>query len=1244
MSLNSLRQSVRSATHADEHELVSELVSHNALSESARQRIVLQARQLVSACRQDKQAKGTLDAFLQEFALSNKEGVALMCLAESLLRIPDAITASRLIAEKIHSGDWSSHQRQSNSLFMNASIWGLMLTGRVIELDPRITEKTQTWTKRLTNRLGAPVVRKAVYQAMKIISGHYVLGTTIEEGILRGGRENPVGTRFSFDMLGESARTKVQAERYFDSYRDAIEKVGQAETEGDVYSANGVSVKLSALHPRYQYAHAATVMSELLPRIKTLCLEAKSLNMGLSIDAEEADRLDLSLDIFEALARDPELKGWQGLGFVLQAYQKRAPMVAEWLIDLAHTTKRRLMVRLVKGAYWDTEIKRAQEQGLEDYPVFTRKPNTDFCYQHCAAILLREQKAIYPQFATHNAHTVALIVEMANGKAFEFQRLHGMGCALHQQMQVQMGDHAIPLRVYAPIGNHEDLLPYLVRRLLENGANSSFVNRFLDANLPVEELIRDNYAEVTGSSPYRHKRIPLPLDIYLAAGNDRKNAKGIDLDCPVASHALLQQMAKVNTSHLRAAPIVNGLQVSESTPEVIEQAIASAATAQADWEAGGIKHRASILRKAADLMEAKTPELMGIITAEAGRTIADSLSEVREAVDFCRYYALQAENLLSKDTNLGACGVFFCISPWNFPLAIFTGQVAAALVAGNAVLAKPAEETPLIAVRAVELLHEAGVPAHALHLLPGDGASIGGQVISDLRLSGVAFTGSTETAQLINRQLADRSGAPVPFVAETGGQNCMIVDSTALPEQLVDDVIGSAFQSAGQRCSALRVLFLQEDIAEAVLTLLKDALASVILDHPAKLSADIGPVISAQALTGLEHHIKRMRKEGRLVATGKLPAHEDSLNGWYCAPHIFEIDSLVQLEREVFGPILHVVRYATEDLDDILQQINQSGYELTLGVHSRIENFARHIFSNTKAGNTYVNRNMIGATVGVNSFGGRGLSGTGPKAGGVHYIYRFMKDKKALIGSLIQPLIPMEKPVSPQSLPSEMNGILQAAERAHQQWSKLSFSQRIQILTAGSNPQTSCNPLLSSVLPELTRIARPYLAEALVLPGPTGEYNALTLHPAGVFVLLGQGDPASASAALGLALISGCSLLVCGFDRPDEIRQGLTDMVEEGLPADIVQTLPADQLPAVMESANIAGVTGNMSQHDLDIIKVILAKRPGAIVPIFETPPADSFRDLALWGACMTRFNFERTYTDNLVAKGGNAQLFNLKE
>jgi len=1061
-SIDELRNNIRLYTHADENQCVQTLIEQSTLSDTQLTSISQRAASIITQCRANTAQRSLLDAFLQEFGLSNQEGIALMCMAEALLRIPDAATADKLIQEKIESGDWQSHIGQSDSVFVNSSTWGLLLTGGIINLDDDITANPISWIKRLTHRSSQPVIRKAVMQAMRIMGGQYVLGRTIDEAIKRGIKSNPKGTPFSFDMLGEAARTHEQAKKYFDAYLNAIQAIGQRHITGHPYTNNGISVKLSALHPHYDFAHHQQVMDKLLPQLQILAMAAKQNRLGFTIDAEESERLDISLDIFSVLAKDHRLADWDGLGIVVQAYQKRAPQVIDWLAALAKQTGRSFMVRLVKGAYWDREVKFAQEQGHKDFPVYTRKASTDLSYQHCVSRLFAAGNALYPQFATHNAYTTALILETAQGRPFEFQRLHGMGGLLYKQLLANLNE-PVSIRVYAPVGAHQNLLPYLVRRLLENGANSSFVNQFLDPTVPVSQLVQDplaalkkitthqstndiaNVSAILSSTPtntLRHPLIAKPLNIYSDSsldGSQRANAMGIDLNNPITVKDLYKAMQNTHSTDYLAGPIVNGQLCTDSPltdvtspydpsrsvgseyvaqSQHIDEAFSSATIAQLEWNAQGGNARANILDTMADLLEAHHAELIILISDEAGRTVPDSIDEIREAVDFCRYYALKAREHFSapivlpgptgesNQLSLHGRGVFLCISPWNFPLAIFVGQIAAALAAGNSVIAKPAEQTPLIAAKAIALFHQAGIPVSALHLITGQGPIAGPLLIAQSQLSGVAFTGSTATAKRINRQLAERDGAILPLIAETGGQNAMIVDSSALPEQVVDDVISSAFLSAGQRCSALRVLYIQEEIADDLIEMIKGAMDSLTLGKPSELATDIGPVIDKTALNRLKQHVQDIEqgkfnsgdKQASIIARydeSKLPK-----TGHFFAPTMVKLDSMTQLKEEVFGPILHIIRYPSKALDTVLQEINESGYGLTLGIHTRIENSADYICQQTTVGNTYVNRNMVGAVVGTQPFGGEGLSGTGPKAGGPHYLFRFATEKTATINTV----------------------------------------------------------------------------------------------------------------------------------------------------------------------------------------------------------------------------------------------------
>lgn len=1019
------RAAINSLFLVDEAELVSRLLGEVALTSEASSRVQQSAESLVQQVRERKQEQGALEAFMQEYDLSSEEGIVLMCLAEALLRIPDDDTAEKLIADKLSAADWESHLGQSSSIFVNASTWGLMLTGKLVQLGESTQNNIARTLGRMINRSGEPVVRTAIRQAMRIMGFQYVMGRNIKEAMARAAKKKNRLYRYSFDMLGEAAMTAADADRYLEAYQGGIMALGQYRHEGDIFSAPSISVKLSALHPRFEFSQRERVVEELTPRLLSLALLAREEGVGLTVDAEEADRLLINLDLFARVLRDPGLQGWDGFGLAVQTYQKMATAVFDALADMAKETGHRIPVRLVKGAYWDSEVKHAQVEGHPGYPVFTRKANTDVSYIACARRVLAERTAFYPQFATHNAHTIAMISELAGDRLdYEFQRLHGMGEDLYGVvMDVPGFNHKC--RVYAPVGSHEDLLPYLVRRLLENGANTSFVNRIVDVKLPVEQVAEDPVAKVQQTRPIAHPAIPAPAMLY---GEARRNSKGVLLACEIELEKLAKSMQPFSDVHWSAAPLVVGSSKAAGSNDVFNPAIRSeqsgtAAQASDEQVSGAIgdarafadawdripaTQRAEALERAADLLEKHQPEFMALCVREAGKTINDAIAEVREAVDFLRYYAVQGRQQFSEPVvlpgptgehnqiSLHGKGVFVCISPWNFPLAIFLGQVSAALMSGNCVIAKPAEQTPLIAFRAVQLLHEAGIPLAALQLLPGDGATVGAKLTSDPRVDGVAFTGSTETARLINRALASRDAPLATLIAETGGQNAMLVDSSALPEQVVSDVIGSAFLSAGQRCSALRVLYIQDDIADKVIEMLAGAMQELIVDDPAMLSTDVGPVIDTDALEILRAHDVRMESEGKLIARSPLPA---ALDGHYFAPVAFEIDSIGQLEREVFGPVLHVIRFSSDQLDHVIEEVNQTGYGLTLGVHSRIDGVQDHVASSVRVGNCYVNRTMTGAVVGVQPFGGEGLSGTGPKAGGPHYLQRFATERTLTVNT-----------------------------------------------------------------------------------------------------------------------------------------------------------------------------------------------------------------------------------------------------
>ncbi|UZE48633.1 bifunctional proline dehydrogenase/L-glutamate gamma-semialdehyde dehydrogenase PutA [Rhodopseudomonas sp. P2A-2r] len=971
---------------ADDATMAATLLAGARLTPAQETRIDATATRLIRAIRGRDDRFGGVEDMLREYALSTKEGLALMVLAEALLRVPDAATADRFIEDRLGHGDFVHHEIRSTAFLVNASAWALGVSARVIQSG----ETPRGTIGQLTKRLGAPAVRAATRQAMRLMGSHFVLGETIEAALQRARTRDDRAPRYSFDMLGEGARTRADAQRYCRAYRTAIDAIGHSAGHHALPDRPGISVKLSALHPRFEAMSRARVMTQLVPDLIALARQAKTYNLNFTVDAEEADRLELSLDVIAAAFADPSLAGWDSFGLAIQAYQKRAGAVIDWAAALADSLDRRMMVRLVKGAYWDNEIKRTQERGLGDYPVFTRKAMTDLNYIACAQRLLALRPRIFPQFATHNALTVATIVELAGDNAtYEFQRLHGMGEALYAQLIADRMQ--LSCRTYAPVGGHRDLLAYLVRRLLENGANSSFVAVAGDNSVPVEVLLK-RPADIIGTADQaRHPHIPLPRDLYRP---QRINSRGVEFGERAALRELVNEVAGAT----------GGASVADATPEEANAAIVAAQAGFQHWSRTPADARAAALERAADLLEQRRAGFIALLQREGGKTLDDALSEVREAIDFCRYYAAHGRVLFgdgvampgptgeSNLLRLRGRGVFVAISPWNFPLAIFLGQVTAALTAGNAVVAKPAEQTPRVAAAAVQLLHEAGVPATALHLVPGDGA-IGAVLVAHAGIAGVAFTGSTEVARNINRALAAKDGPIVPLIAETGGINAMIVDATALPEQVADDVVTSAFRSAGQRCSALRLLFVQEDVADRMIEMIVGSARELQLGDVSDPATHVGPVIDAEAKHKLDGHIARMRQEARLHFAGVAPS------GNFVAPHIFELSDAGQLTEEVFGPVLHVVRYRADALDEVVQAITRSGFGLTLGVHSRIDDMVEGVIDRLQFGNIYVNRNMIGAVVGVQPFGGFGLSGTGPKAGGPHYLPRFATEQTVTINT-----------------------------------------------------------------------------------------------------------------------------------------------------------------------------------------------------------------------------------------------------
>ncbi|HTN64700.1 MAG TPA: trifunctional transcriptional regulator/proline dehydrogenase/L-glutamate gamma-semialdehyde dehydrogenase [Burkholderiaceae bacterium] len=1202
------RAAVTEAYRRDEKDAVQWL--QNQIQRDPEQAATTQAlaQKLVQAVRAKRSRASGVDALMHEFSLSSEEGVALMCLAEALLRIPDHHTADRLIADKISRGDWRKHLGESPSLFVNAATWGLLITGKLVGTSSE--QGLGSAMNKLIAKGGEPLIRKGVDLAMRMLGNQFVTGQTIEEALANSRANEARGYRYSYDMLGEAALTAEDAARYYTDYEHAIHAIGRAANGRGIKDGPGISVKLSALHPRYSRAQQARVMAELLPRLKALLLLAKQYDIGLNIDAEEADRLELSLDLMEALAFDPELAGFDGIGFVVQAYQKRCPFVIDYLANLAKRSGRKFMVRLVKGAYWDSEIKRAQEGGMPGYPVYTRKVHTDLSYLLCAQKLLGLTERIYPQFATHNAQSLAAIYTEAAARGigdYEFQCLHGMGEALYDQV-VGSANLDRPCRIYAPVGSHQTLLAYLVRRLLENGANSSFVNQIVDEAVPIEALTADPFDAAQKSGGRPHPQIPLAADLYGAA---RKNSSGLDFSNEDQLRLLQAEFAAFGQRRWQAAPLIAGPasmpanepqalhnpadrrdvvgSVREASDEEVEAALEAAQQAAAGWQQQPPAERAAILQRGADLFEAHRAELMALAVREAGKSLPNALAEVREAVDFLRYYAAQ----ILPEANAPGLGVVACISPWNFPLAIFTGQVSAALAAGNVVLAKPAEQTPLIAHRAVQLLHEAGVPHAALQVLPGRGETVGAALVADARVAGVIFTGSTEVAQIINRTLARRSAAEsrdIPLVAETGGQNALIVDSSALPEQVVQDVLTSAFDSAGQRCSALRVLCLQADIADRTLAMLKGAMRELQVGNPDRLATDIGPVIDAEARQKLLRHIERMADNGR--APYQLPLTDAVGHGTFVAPTVIEIDSLAELQQEVFGPVLHVLRYRREQLPQLVEAVNASGYGLTLGIHSRIDETIDFISSRAHVGNIYVNRNIVGAVVGVQPFGGEGKSGTGPKAGGPLYLKRLQQQASASLGA--HTIHAAARPAGAQSPTPALDTLLAWAKtHGHQHFAALAEQY------AHGTP----------------------LGTTLVLPGPTGERNTLSFAPRGLVLCAATSVNAMLN-QLAAVLASGNRAAVAAGSAA-LIPAGAPDAVRERI--DLLDDAALDAAPLALA----------LIEHGVQAKwRARLAARPGALVTVVETAAE---APIPLW-----RLVAERALCINTTAAGGNASLMTL--
>ncbi|RAR55919.1 UNVERIFIED_CONTAM: L-proline dehydrogenase /delta-1-pyrroline-5-carboxylate dehydrogenase [Acidovorax defluvii] len=1238
---NPLRAAITAATRRAEPEALAPLLGQARLPADQAASAEQLALRIARALRERKASvgrAGIVQGLLQEFSLSSQEGVALMCLAEALLRIPDKATRDALIRDKISHGQWDAHLGKSPSLFVNAATWGLLITGKLVATH---SEGSLGYSlSRLTAKGGEPLIRKGVDMAMRMMGEQFVTGETIDEALRNARTMEAEGFRYSYDMLGEAALTSADAQRYYQSYEQAIHAIGKASAGRGIYEGPGISIKLSALHPRYSRAQFDRVMKELYPLVLRLTVLAKQYDIGLNIDAEETDRLELSLDLLERLCHEPTLAGWNGIGFVIQAYQKRCPFVIDYMVDLARRTQRRLMVRLVKGAYWDSEIKRAQVDGLEDYPVYTRKVHTDISYIACAKKLLAAPEAVYPQFATHNAETVATIYQLAGSNyyagQYEFQCLHGMGEPLYEQVvgaitagklgrEAGKGGLGRPCRIYAPVGTHETLLAYLVRRLLENGANTSFVNRIADETIALDELVKstvqvvDEQAAKEGTAGLPHPRIPLPAALY---GAHRSNSRGLDL----SNENTLTELAatlQATASHSRTAmpllaadapagptqPVRNPAdhsdvvgQVQEATIADVDQALAHAQAAAAHWAGTPPAERAAALLRTADLLEARMQPLLGLPMREAGKSASNAVAEVREAVDFLRYYAAQVQSTFDNATHI-PLGPVACISPWNFPLAIFMGQVAAALAAGNPVLAKPAEQTPLIAAEAVRLLWQAGVPRAAVQLLPGQGETVGARLIGDERVMGVMFTGSTEVARILQRTVAgrlDAAGRPIPLIAETGGQNAMIVDSSALVEQVVGDTVSSAFDSAGQRCSALRVLCVQEEAADRVVEMLQGAMGELRVGNPAELRVDVGPVIDAEAQAGITQHIEKFKAQGHRVFQHPSHLAMSSAQGTFVPPTLIELKHIGELQREVFGPVLHLVRYARSDLDRLLDQINATGYGLTQGVHTRIDETIARVVNRAHAGNVYVNRNMVGAVVGVQPFGGEGLSGTGPKAGGPLYLLRLLSQRPA--NALARTLAEADRTSPPDT---ERRDRQLAPLGTLQQWAHHQGD-----LALAGHCQRFAQETQSGT--------------ARTLPGPTGERNVYTLAPrARVLCLAPSADDLLVQTAAVLA--SGGTALWPSAQA--SLHAKLPTQVQAQVTLqDNVLSNAAVALDAVLHHGDAPA---------LQTVCTALAQRPGPIVGVTALPPGAV--DIPL-----ERLLIERALSVNTAAAGGNASLMTI--
>ncbi len=1239
--LEQLRSRIQQYHIADESELLQELVVKADIGKSARNRVSAKALHLAAHIRDTASQTTGVEDFLAEYSLSTKEGVALMCLAEALLRVPDQQTADRLIRDKLANADWLSHLEDQDSLLVNASTWGLLLSGRLMDMSQEKDFEPVGIAAQLIARSGEPLIRASMKYVMRIMGSQFVLGRDIEEALQEAKKSERTGYRYSYDMLGEAACTMADAERYYESYLLAIAAIGQHVSGTNPVESAGISVKLSALHPRYESEQQERVLTELLPRLKVLALEARKLNIGFTIDAEESERLEISLAVIESLIKDEDLGQWDGLGIAVQAYQKRAFYLLQWLIELCRQSGRKIMVRLVKGAYWDQEIKRSQVEGLQDYPVFTRKAVTDLSYQACAKLLLENARWIFPQFATHNAYTVAFVQETAGSfVGYEFQRLHGMGEELFDYL---IGSDAVDCRIYAPVGRHAELLAYLVRRLLENGANASFVNHIYDQTVPLDSLVADPVEKVMGWRGKVDSGIPSPAKIY---GNDRLNSKGLDLSvmeyaCQIEDsvnnwrqrHGQTRGMTKLDRATRIACPAETAIEfgvLPVTHVEQFEEILTDAGAAFDHWSERSVVERHDCLLRLADKINEQRDKLIAVCVWEAGKTIADAVAEVREAIDFCRYYAAQSLQILDLPQHgksvpkLRSRGVMLCISPWNFPLAIFLGQVTAALAAGNAVIAKPSEKTGLTAHLLVQLMQSCGFTENLVQLINCTGQQVSHELLPDPRISGVMFTGSTATGASIARRIAQRSGVRIPLIAETGGQNCMLVDSTALPEQVVKDVVTSGFQSAGQRCSALRVLYLQEEIADRVITMIAGAMRELRIGDPARVRTDIGPVIDSDALAALQKHVLYLEKQGRLIYQCRLT--EECERGHFFAPRLYEIENISCLAGEVFGPIVHVVRFRSADLHRIFDEINSTGFGLTFAVHSRIQRTAELAADSVQAGNIYVNRNMIGAVVGVQPFGGRGMSGTGPKAGGPFYLWRLLQQHQDGQGQ--EKTIAISEPDILQDVECQDS----LALRNGRQWSKETVERRVERVTEWfearyAQPFDQYQDLLELVV----RLQ----SEPRVLTGVTGELNELHLEPRGLIFVIAENERHRLSALkqVLVALLAGNQVvrvrLGDGNNRPSEMPE--LPMLDNRSP--VYQEIDLDSWRMLEQFLQTQAMDGVAVAGSIDIVQRLdrlLCKKTGPLVPLIT--------ETAL-PVLLLRLTVEKLVSTDTTASGGNASL-----